>query len=40
MEANCTAHKLLLKNFSEFAADFIFFADEKVFTVASAEKEL
>jgi len=38
-EANCTACKLLLK-FSEFSADFILFTDEKVFTVASAVKEL
>ena len=38
-EANCTARmkrcKLLLKEFSQIAKDFIFFTDEKVFTVAS-----
>ena len=28
-DANCTAHKLLLKKFSQFAADFIFFTDER-----------
>ena len=28
-EANCAARKLLLKKFSQFAADFIFFTDEK-----------
>jgi len=39
-EANCTARKLLLNKFSPFFADFIFFTDEKVFTVASAVKEL
>jgi len=38
-EANCTARKLLLNKFSQFAADFIFFTDEKVFTV-KAVKEL
>jgi len=36
-EANCTARKLLLKKFPQFAADFIF-SDEKVFTVALAVK--
>jgi len=36
---NCTARKLLLKKFSQFAADFIFFTDENVVTVASALKE-
>ena len=35
-EANCTAGKLLLKKFFQFAADLIFFTDEKVFTVAAA----
>ena len=39
-EANCTARKLLLKKFSQFAADFIFVTDEKVFTVTSAVKKL
>jgi len=39
-EANCTARKLLLKKFSKYAADFVFSKDEKVFTVASAVKEL
>jgi len=39
-EANCTARKLLLKKFSQFAVDFVFFTDEKVFTVASVVKEL
>jgi len=39
-EANCTARKLLLKKFSQFAADFLFFTYEKVFTVASAVIEL
>jgi len=40
-EANCTAaRKLLLKKFSHFAVDFIFFVYEKVFTVASAVKEM
>ena len=39
-EANCTAGKLLLKKFLQFAADLIFFTDEKVFTVAAAVKEL
>jgi len=38
-EANWTARKLPLKKFSQFAADFIFLTDKKVFTVASAEKE-
>ena len=38
-EANCTAHKLLLKKFSQFAVDHIFFTDQKVFIVASAAKE-
>jgi len=37
-EANCAACKLLLKTFSQFAADFLF-TGEKVFTVASAVKE-
>jgi len=39
-EANCTARKLFLKTFFQFAADVIFFTDEKVFTVAAAVKEL
>ena len=39
-EAICTARKVLLKNFSQSAADFVFFADEKVFTVALVVKEL
>jgi len=39
-EANCTAGKLLLKKFFQFAADLIFFTDENVFTVAAAVKEL
>ena len=39
-EANCTVHKLLLKKFFQFAADSIFFTDEKMFTVAAAVKEL
>ena len=39
-EANCTARKLLLKKFTQFAVDFIFFTDEKVFTVTSAVKKL
>jgi len=39
-EANCTARKLLLKKFFQFAADLVFFIDEKVFTVAAAVKEL
>jgi len=39
-EANYTACELLLKKFSQFAAELIFFIDEKVFTVASAMKEL
>jgi len=39
-EAHCTAYKLLLKKFSQLVMDFIFFTDEKVFTVASAVKEL
>jgi len=38
-EANCTARKLLLK-FFQFAEDFVSSKDEKVFTVASAVKEL
>jgi len=38
-EANCTAHKLLLKKFFQFAVDHIFFTDQKVFIVASAAKE-
>jgi len=36
---NCTARKLLPKKFFQFAEDFIFFADEKMFTVAAAVKE-
>jgi len=39
-EANCTDGKLLLKTFFQFAADLIFFTDEKVFTVAAVVKEL
>ena len=39
-EANCTARKLLLKKFFQFAADLIFLTDENVFTVAEAVKEL
>ena len=39
-KVNHTAHKLLLKKFCQFATDFIFFTDEKVFTVASTVKEL
>ena len=39
-DANCTARKLLLKKFSQFAADFIVLTDEKVFTVAAAVNEL
>jgi len=39
-EANCTACKLHLKKVFQFAADFIFFTDEKVFTVAAAVNEL
>jgi len=39
-EANCTARKLLPKKFFQFAAEFTFFTDEKLFTVASAVKEL
>ena len=39
-KVHCTVCKLLLKKFSQFAADFNFFADEKVFIVASAVKEL
>jgi len=35
-KANCTAHKLFLKKFFQFATDFIFLT----FTVASAVKEL
>jgi len=38
-EAHCTARKLLLKKFTHFATDFIFFADEMVFNVASAIKD-
>jgi len=38
-EANCSAGELLPKKISQFTADF-FFADERVFTVASAVKEL
>ena len=33
-ETNCAARKLFLKKFFQFAADFIFFTDEKVFSVA------
>ena len=40
LQANCGARKLLLKKFSEFDADFVFFTDEKVFTLASAMKEM
>jgi len=39
-EVNGTARKLLLKKFSQSSVDFIFFTDEKVFTVASVVKEL
>ena len=39
-EAPCTARRLLRKKFSQSAADFVFFTDEKVFTVASKVKEL
>ena len=39
-EANCTARTLLLKKFFQIAADFILFTDVKVFSLASAVKEL
>jgi len=39
-KANCTAGKLLLKQFFQFAADLMSFTNEKVFTVAAAVKEL
>jgi len=39
-DANCTACKLLLKKFFQCTVDFIFFTDEKVFTVAAAVNEL
>ena len=39
-EANCTAGKLVLKKFFQFAADLIFFKEQKVFGVAAAVKEL
>jgi len=37
---NCTADKLLLKKFFQFAADLVFLTDEKLLTVAAAVKEL
>jgi len=39
-EVNCTGSKLLRRKFSPFAADFVFFTDEKVFIMASAEKKI